>query len=288
MTPEEKAANLEYWSGPVDPLPLGGGKTNTNFTVEDKGERFVVRIGEDIPIHGVMRFNELAAAQAAHAVGISPEVVFHTQGAFVMRFIDGTTFEEEDVRKEENLERILRVIQTCHQEIPQHFQGPALAFSPFHAVRNYVFLAGEANSRMSAELPRFIKINDALEETVGRIRLVFGHNDLLAGNFIDDGRQLWLVDWDYGGYSAALFDLANLCSNNLLSSQQEDWLLENYFQESVTDALRLRLEAMKCASLLRETLWSIVQESHSSLDVDFEKYTRINLERFNTAYQAFR
>ena len=71
----DKAAHLDFWSSHVEPEPLGGGITNTNFIVDDHGERFVVRIGDDIPIHGVMRFNEIAAARAAHAAGISPEIL---------------------------------------------------------------------------------------------------------------------------------------------------------------------------------------------------------------------
>ena len=115
-----------------------------------------------------------------------------------------------------------------------------------------------------------------------------GHNDLLAANFIDDGKRLWLIDWDYAGYNTALFDLANLSSNNELSSEQEDWTLETYYQQPVTDRLRRRLAAMKCVSLLRETLWSIVSEIHSTLDFDYVNYTRKNLSRFENAYEAFR
>jgi thiamine kinase-like enzyme len=118
--------------------------------------------------------------------------------------------------------------------------------------------------------------------------LVFGHNDLLAANFIDDGKRLWLLDWDYAGYNTALFDLANLSSNNALSAEQEDRILETYYQHSVTDGLRRRLAAMKCVSLLRETLWSIVSEIHSDLDFDYVNYTGKNISRFENAYKAFR
>ena len=140
---------------------------------------------------------------------------------------------------------------------------------------------------MTDLLPRFLDINAELEKTVGAIKLVFGHNDLLAANFIDDGRRLWLLDWDYAGYNAALFDLANLSSNNELSAEQEDWILETYYQQPVTDKLRRRLAAMKCISLLRETLWSIVSEIHSTLDFDYEQYTEKNLSRFEMAYETF-
>ncbi len=67
-----KAAGLACWSGPVTPEPLTGGITNVNFVVQDGGQRYFVRIGEDIPIHGVLRFNELAAARAAELAGVSP------------------------------------------------------------------------------------------------------------------------------------------------------------------------------------------------------------------------
>jgi thiamine kinase-like enzyme len=140
---------------------------------------------------------------------------------------------------------------------------------------------------MMDALPRFLDINTELENTVGKIKLVFGHNDLLAANFIDDGKRLWLLDWDYAGYNAALFDLANLSSNNELSPKQEDWILDTYYQQPVTDGLRRRLAAMKCASLLRETLWSIVSEIHSTLDFDYVDYTQKNLTRFDNAYEAF-
>ena len=115
---------------------LGGGITNTNFVVRDRGERFVVRIGDDIPVHGVMRFNEIAAARAAHAAGISPEVVYSAEGVFVMRFIEGRTLTEQDICKPNYLERILLLLRACHNEIPKYFKGPALVFWPFHVCRN--------------------------------------------------------------------------------------------------------------------------------------------------------
>ena len=284
----DKVAQLDFWSSDVDPVPLDGGITNTNFTVDDRGERYVVRVGDDIPVHGVMRFNEIAAARAAHAAGISPEIVYSADGVFIMRFIDGQTFTEQDVRKPQNLEHIITLIQTCHNEIPKYFQGPALVFWPFHVCRNYIQTARDGNSRMIDSLPRFLEYNAELENTVGEIKMVFGHNDLLAANFIDDGQRLWLLDWDYAGYNSGLFDLANLSSNNALSPEQEDGVLETYYQQRVTDRLRRRLAAMKCVSLLRETLWSIVSEIHSTLDFDYMSYTGKNLVRLESALEAFR
>ena len=91
---------------------------------------------------------------------------------------------------------------------------------------------------------------------------------LLPENFLDDGSRLWLVDWDYAGFNSPLFDLGGLASNNELDPIAEDELLEMYFDRKVNEELRKRYTAMKCASLLRESMWSMVSEIH--LDIDFD------------------
>ena len=282
------AAGLGLWKGEVDPQPLGGGITNINFVVEDGGEKFVVRVGNDILVHQVLRFNELAASRAAFAAGISPEVVHAEPGALVLRFVEGRTLAAEDVRDQATLARILPLVRDCHHEIPKHLRGPALIFWVFHVLRDYAATLKEGGSTHLDKLPELLAAAEALEAAVGPIDLVYGHNDLLAANFIDDGARVWLIDWDYAGFNSPLFDLGGLASNNGLSPEQEDWLLETYFEAPVTDELRRRYGAMKCASLLRETLWSMVSEIHSDLDFDYAGYTAENLAGFHAALANFR
>lgn len=278
---------LSFWKGQVDPQPLSGGITNVNFLVEDGSERYVVRVGGDIPLHQVMRFNELAASRAAHAAGISPEVVYAEPGALVLRFIDGRTFGPEDVREPENLAAIVELIRRVHYDMPNHLRGPSLIFWVFHVLRDYAATLRDGGSRMVPELPRLMEIAAALESEIGPIDLVYGHNDLLSANLIDDGDRLWLIDWDYAGFNSPLFDLSNLASNNEFTPDMEEWLLRAYFGEAPDGGMLRRFAAMKCASLLRETMWSMVQEIHSGLDFDFVAYTTENLERFERAHQDY-
>lgn len=282
-----RAAQLSCWSGKVDPQPLKGGITNTNFVVEDGGERFVVRIGDDIPVHGVLRFNELAAAKAAEAVGISPAIVHHQPGALVMRHVEGRTLTPEDIARRPMLERILPLVRRCHREMPKHLSGPVLMFWVFHVLRSYAHALRERGSAHRPKLPRLLAVAEDLERAVGPIEVVFGHNDLLAANFIDAGERLWLIDWDYAGFNSPLFDLANLASNNGLRPADEAWLLESYFGHCDAEILN-RYHAMKCASLLRETMWSMVSEVTSTLDFDYAAYTSDYLGRFEAALAAFK
>ena len=286
--PIARAAALSCWSGRVTPEPLTGGITNKNFVVRDRGERFVVRIGDDIPVHQVMRFNELAASRAAAAAGLSPAVVHNEPGAIVFQFIEGKTLAAEDVRPRAMLTRILPLIRRCHHELPKHLRGPALIFWVFHIARDYAGSLREAKSHHVDKLPRLLEVAAELEAMVGPIDVVFGHNDLLPANFIDDGKRLWLIDWDYAGFNSPLFDLGNLVSNNEVEPDDERWLLGEYFRKPLTADLERRYRAMKCASLLRETMWGMVSEAHSTIDFDYPAYTADYLARFERAFAALK
>jgi thiamine kinase-like enzyme len=282
-----RVAALAIWSSRVEPVPLAGGITNQNFLVEDRGRRCVVRVGDDILVHGVVRANELAASRAAHLAGLGPSVVHAERGILVLDFIEGRTFKPEDVRNPANLERLVDMVRRCHRDIPQHLRGPAAMFWVFHVVRDYAHTLREGHSRHLAMLPDLLDRAAQLEAAVGPIDVVFGHNDLLAANFIDDGRRLWLVDWEYAGFNSPLFDLGGLASNSELSPEQAEQALSLYFGKPVDDELRRRAAAMTAASLLRETMWSMVSEIHSTVDFDYTAYTAENLRRFESAYAAY-
>ena len=80
----------------------------------------------------------------------------------------------------------------------------------------------------------------------------------------------------------------NLASNNEYAEGLERELLEMYFENEVSDDLWKRYFAMKCASLLRESMWSMVSEIYSTLDFDYVQYTTENLERFENTFAEFR
>jgi thiamine kinase-like enzyme len=284
-TPAAIAAGLPCWSGPVEPRPLHGGLTNTNFVVRDGGDTFVVRIGDDLPLHGVVRSNELATCIAAHACGLSPEIVHHQSGAMVMRFIEATTLTADDIRRPATRQRVVDLLRRCHSEMARHRQDDAVTFSVFAACRSYISTAGRDGGRLAHILAELGEQNERLEQSIGTIRPVFCHNDLLAANFLDDGESLWLLDWEYAGWNSAFFDLANLASNNEMNPEQETSLLETYFDHSPQPHDLARFRTMKCASLLREALWSLVQEQHSALDFDYASYTDDHLRRFRLAYR---
>jgi thiamine kinase-like enzyme len=282
MTPLERAAALPIWTGPVAPEPLSGGMTNVNFTVADAGRRYLVRVGGDIPEHNVLRRFELAAARAAHAAGLAPAVRHAEEGALVIDFIEGRTLTAADVRDPANLTRLATLVRRCHTEIPRHWRGPAPIFWPFQVIRDYAHTLGNLS-----DLAPLLVAAETLEAVTGPVEIVFGHNDLLPANLIDDGTRLWLVDWEYAGFNTPLFDLGGLASNAGMTPPEREALLAAYYRRPPDPDLLRRAAAMTAASLLRETMWSMVSELHSTLDFDYPAYTAENRARFDAAFAAF-
>ncbi|NNE80478.1 MAG: phosphotransferase family protein [Silicimonas sp.] len=282
-----KAARLSCFANPSEIEPLGGGITNVNLRVTDGDRRFVVRLGADIPEHGVMRWNELAISKAAEAAGVSPGVYHHEEGVLVLEFLLAETFTEEAVRDPENLPRIIDLMKAAHLGLANHLTSPVLGFWPFQVNRTYMARLQADGSKHQSALPKLRSDLEALESATGPVTLVIGHNDMLAANVLDDGSRLWLIDWEYGGFNTPLFDLAGLAGNNGLSEDQERAALEQYF-EAAPELHWRPYQAMKCVSLMRETLWSMTSEIHSELDFDYSAYTAENMDRFNVALQDFR
>ncbi len=283
-----RLGGLPCFQGALHLEPLGGGLTNHNFLVRDAKGRYVARLGEDIRVHGVLRAMELEASRAAYAAGVSPEVLYSEPGILVLAYIEGQTLSPELVREERRLGDIVDLVRRAHGEIPMYLRGPALMFWVFHVIRDYAAGLIESRSRWMALLSGLLEQAALLERAVGPVDIVFGHNDLLAANIIDDGRRLWLIDWDYAGFNSPLFDLGGLCSNSGLPEEAERFVLERYRGKAVDEGYFRSYQAMKCASLLREAMWSMVSEIHSAIDYDFEAYTGENLERYRAEFDRFR
>ena len=223
--------DLPIWQGEIKATPLTGGITNVNYKVTDTSGSYVVRFGDDIPLHQVMRFNELAATKAAHAAGLSPAVVHASGDLTVLEFVESRTLTEEDVRHPDMLPRVLDLVKRCHIEVPKHLRGPSLVFWVFHVIRDYAATLTERSSAHAALIPELVQTGNDLETEAGPYDMVFGHNDLLCGNFLDDGQRLWLIDFDYAGFNSPLFDLGGLASNNGLSPEQEGLDAGDLFQD---------------------------------------------------------
>jgi hypothetical protein len=162
----DKVARLACWRGPVELSQLKGGLTNISFVATYRGERFVVRCGEDIAVHHVFRDRERAASVAAFEAGLSPEIIHVELGIMVLRFIDGRTLTEDDLRA--NIGRLLPLLKDCHVKVGHHVRGPVNAFWVFHVIRDYVAL-------LNGDRP-YLEWASRFVDAQVPLHIVLGHN----------------------------------------------------------------------------------------------------------------
>jgi thiamine kinase-like enzyme len=277
---------LPCWRGEVSATMLKGGLSNESWKVTDAAGVHVVRFGVDFPFHHVFRDRELMASRAAHAAGFAPEVRYAAPGVMVTEFLNARTWGEADMRA--NPARIGRLLRRFHDRMPAHVSGPGTIFWVFHVVRDYARTLGEHGSRFAEALPRLLTANAALEAAQMPMPVVFGHHDLLPGNFLDDGVRLWLIDYEYAAFGTGMFDLAGAAGNAGMDAGQELALLSAYFDAPPTPEVLRSFAAMKCAALMREAMWAMVSEIFlRAPGADYGAHARDYLGRLDAALELY-
>ncbi len=287
-----RVMDMDFWQGPIRVQDLSDGSSNHNFLVDDDGEKYLVRIGDDRPEHAVFRYNEIAVTQAAFEAGLSPALLHHEPGAMVFEYIaDGAPVDAADLQQEATMDRLIGLLGQCHLDLPGHLEVPGPMFWVFHLNRRYARIIMQHGGAMAPTLARLMALNDELETTIGPIQPVFCHNDLATGHILGDGRRFWLIDWQYGGWNDGLYDLACMAARLELDREVGDEMLRRYLRlnEAEPDqASRGRFAAWKCTALIWAALWGGVGEMFADPDFDHAAYSRECLDRLDQAIAAFR
>ena len=255
---------------------LGGGITNHNFKVKLDDGVYVLRIGgKDTALLGIDRRAEHEASLAAAAVGVGPEVIdfVEPEGYLVTRFIEGVGVPAERMGAAETIRRVAQALRAVHA-------GPPIAarFNSFRVVEAYRATAASHGIALPAAFGEAKDVAERVERARGPVPERPCHNDLLNANFIDDGRRIRIVDWEYAGMGDVFFDLANFAINHELADEAVGDLLRAYFVEVRPEHER-NLRLMRFMSDFREAMWGVVQQAVSDLDFDFAAYAQRHLDR---------
>lgn len=257
---------------------LSGGLTNRNIKVKAGSDCFVVRVAS--PSAGLLSINrddEHHNSLAAATAGVGAPVIEYRPdlGVLVVGWIPARTCTPGDLRSGAPLERIAAACRRLHA-------GPRFSndFDMFRLQPAYLAIVRRHGFRLPERYlefePHVRRIEAALATSAEPT--VPCNNDLLAGNCLDDGTRVWLIDYEYSGNNDPCFELGNLWSESGLTADQLEELIAHYYGDVIPQKVaRARLQGLM--SKYGWTLWASIQDGAADIDFDFwawgmEKYDR--------------
>ncbi len=260
---------------------LSGGLTNRNLLIEGKDAKYVARISSNSSsLLSIDRECEYRNSLLAAEIGIAPPVHDYLagQGLLVIGFLVGRTFSSKDVSQ--NLARIAQSCRILHSAKPfvRDFNMFDIQKSYLNIVQGRGFRLPDNYMNYAEHISRMSEAMKVLDE-----RTVPCNNDLLPGNFIDDGEKIWIIDYEYSGNNDACFELGNIWAESFLELGELEELVDAYYGKHRPEKVaRAWLQAL--LGKYGWTLWASIQSSVSDLDFDFWSW---GMEKYELAQAEF-
>ena len=256
--------------------PVRGGLSNHAWKAEKDGRRWFVRLGgPELVSLGVDRASEQALLGIADASGLAPPLLAcdPSNGLLVTQFIAGGPWRREDAREARNIERLAERLRVLHglaapagiRRVDFAAQARSLEaqLRRLGGTRGRDPAADDAGRAVEAAIESGAAIRRLADAANGHLssrrpRRVPCHNDLHHLNLLDDGRRLWLVDWEYGGLGDPVFDLASFACQHEFDATLRAVLLDAYGARNAIEpaTFEAACRAFDCVQCLWYLLWA--------------------------------
>ena len=260
---------------------LSGGLTNRNFLIETPADKYVARVSSNSSdFLSIDRGSEFINTTIAGKGGVGAEVLDYIpgEGLLLISYISGKTFGAEDVAA--NLPRIAKSLRNLHALEPFDHE-----FNMFNTQSNYFKIVKEQGFRVPDGYvdfePMVAQIKKAFEVLFEG--LVPCNNDLLPGNFIDDGTKIWLIDYEYSGNNDACFEIGNVWAEAFQPIEALEELVTAYYGAHRPDKVA-RAWLWALMAKYGWTLWASIQDSVSEIEFDFWEW---GMSKYDLARSEF-
>ncbi len=272
----------KFWSIEEDEIEVKrlGGLTNLVFFVDHHGEQYVLRLPGKGTEEYINRSNEHQAAAETAKAKVSPDIVHFDDktGVMVTRFVDHsvTMSPQGFATRDGAATRAAEVFKKLHTSGAKF----NFRFELFAMIDDYLkILAKKKKVQLPDGYHDTLKEAEKVRKALAAHELPLApcHCDPLCENFLDTGKRMWLVDWEYAGMNDPLWDLGDLAVEGQFSPALEEELLSAYFPDGPSAAERGRFVIYKAMCDLLWTLWGLVQHANNNPADDFWAYS---LNRF--------
>ncbi len=260
-----------------------GGLTNVNHLVEHEGQRFVVRLPGAGTSEYIDRTNEAVAARSAAEAGVNAEVLFFddADGLMVTRYVDGAvTMNAARFRNLDAVSRAGRAFRRLHDGARPF----ANDFALFSMIDEYKSLLASKGATLPEGYAEAQRTADAVRAALqaAPAALVPSHCDPLCENFLDTGKRMFVIDYEYAGNNDPMWDLGDLSVEGGFDDAQDEALLGAYFDGEPPRDQVARMVAYKALCDLLWTLWGVIQHVNANPADDFWAYATGRFERCRT------
>ena len=260
---------------------LSGGLTNRNLAIDADGTKYVARISSNSSdLLNINREDEYKNTIIAADVGIGATVHDYLpgQGLLLISYINGKTFGAQDIAN--NLPRVAKSVKTLHSAKPfvSDFNMFTLQKRYLDIVQSNKFIYPDKYLDYEGHITDLKKALSVLPSEI-----VPCNNDLLPGNFIDDGEKIWLIDYEYSGNNDACFELGNIWAEAFLEYDALVELIDAYYGAHRPEKIA-RAWLQSLMAKYGWTLWAAIQASISDIDFDFRAWGG---EKFDLAQSQF-
>ena len=260
---------------------LSGGLTNRNFLVETPDNKYVARVSSNSSsLLAINRDSEFINSTIAGEGEVGAQVLDYLpgEGLLLISYIQGKTYGATDVAS--NLTRIASSLRNLHT-----LKAFDHEFNMFTTQRNYLQIVQDHGFRVPEGYldfePLVANIKSAFEVLFEG--LVPCNNDLLPGNFIDDGKKIWLIDYEYSGNNDACFEIGNVWAEAFLPLEALEELVTAYYGEFRPDKVA-RAWLWALMAKYGWTLWASIQNSVSDIEFDFWEW---GMSKYELAQKEF-
>ncbi len=208
-------------SGPLETVE-GGLSNHAWFAGSGAGSCFVRLGASQASSLGVDRVAECRLLESVADAGIAPRIVLcdPQRDLLVTERVRGRTWTRLEALEPSNLERLGAVLRSLHRIAPQGGWSRVSFPSRARRLEERLAVLGVQDRELHSLAE---EAGRALADRPGVATAC--HNDLHHLNILDDGRRLWLVDWEYGGVGDPLFDFASLLCQHPVGPGDRERLL---------------------------------------------------------------
>ncbi|MCU5774684.1 thiamine kinase [Erwiniaceae bacterium BAC15a-03b] len=226
--------------------PLAG-LTGLTAKVTVGQQQMLARRESSQPIPFVSRRREYRLLKRLASSGLTPQVYGHNPHWLLLEWLPGEVLDGSQIPQ--HLAELVAMLSRLHH---QPLSGYRLQILPL--LQRYWQLCRQRNIRWLRALQRLTCRGEPQP-----LRLAPLHMDIHAGNILQCGAQLRLIDWEYAGDGDIALELAAIIAANTLSGTLSGELVADYAHHNQIDCHELTQQIARWQPWLRVLMASWYQ-----------------------------